>query len=343
MRVSCIWLSAATIMLAACSSCSSSTAKGFPSGDGGGSSSGSSSGGSGSGGGDSGQTITPTQACADVAGAVCGRLNACTPFGLQVAYGDKTTCAQRAALACAATVGVPGSAATPAQIDQCAQAMSGQTCDEWLDNAQPSACAFTGTLAASAACGDNAQCQSGYCRVGLGSTCGTCQSRVSAGETAPDGGPICAVDTDCMATLVCNAGTCVSPAAKGASCGTSQPCLRSLVCSGGTCVAPLPAASGCPSGNECDAAHGGYCNAQSKTCMTLGTASAGQPCGLVNGAVVACVAGATCGNISSSTGQGTCHQPAADGAVCGPDISCMAPAVCTTAARCTLPTPSTCH
>ena len=52
-------------------------------------------------------------------------------------------------------------------------------------------------------------------------------------------------------------------------------------------------------------------------------------------------AGPSCANISQN--QGTCHQPAADGAACGPGIGCMAPAVCTSTARCTLPNPSVCH
>jgi hypothetical protein len=310
-------------ILAACGACSSSSATTSSTG--------------GDGGGADAAPAGPTaaQACADFASAFCARMEACTPFALQVAYGDVATCATRAALLCTPALSAGGSQATPALMEACAQAVNAETCDEALDNAQPSACSVPGTLANGAPCGSHAQCQSGYCKLNAGSLCGTCTPHAAAGAQ-------CTLDADCQATLVCSSGTCVGPAQAGAACSTTQPCLRSLACIAGTgkCQAPLAAGAACAAASDCDAAQGVYCNTK-KTCQQTQVAPTGQPCGIVNGGLVACSGGDSCGGIKN--GQGICHQPAADGAPCGPDIACVAPAVCTSTARCTLPNPSVCH
>jgi hypothetical protein len=218
-------------------------------------------------------------------------------------------------------------------MEDCAKATAGQTCDDSLDNSQLSACTVPGSNADGTACGSEAQCQSGYCRLMLGSLCGTCAKRAAAGGQ-------CVVDADCQATLVCASGTCTGPGQVGASCSGKQPCLRSLTCVSGSCQAPLQAGAACLP-TDCDVAHGLYCDIQSKKCTQTQVAQVGQPCGLVNGVLVACAGGASCANVKS--GQGTCHPPAPDGAPCGPDIPCLAPAICTSTARCTLPNPSVCH
>ena len=337
-----ILLSASAVLLAACASCSSSSTKGF-----GGSSSGSGSGsGGGSGGSDSGMMeagVSPTQACMDMATAACAQLSNCTPFGLQVAYGDAMTCAQRAALACMPMIGASGSTVTPGQIEQCAQATMTQTCEEWLDNSQPSACTFTGSLVVGAACGTSSQCQTGYCALAPASICGTCRTRAGAGQTGPDGGAVCGVDADCAATLLCASGTCVAPAGVGSACSTKQPCSRTLSCIGSTCATPLTlTAPSCAAFTDCDGSTGLICNTNTKKCIQTATATAGQACGIVSGGLTACTGGASCANVSTQ-GQGTCHQPAADGAPCGLDVACTGPAVCTTMAKCTLPNPGSCH
>ncbi|HEY8039034.1 MAG TPA: hypothetical protein VIF15_04540 [Polyangiaceae bacterium] len=321
-----VWLAVATVALAACGSCSSS--------------SGSTLGGGGDGGpGDSSAVEagpSATQACSDFATALCGRLEACTPFAVQVAYGDATTCAQRTALACAPALAAGGTKASPDDMEACAAAINAETCDEALDNAQPSACNIPGSLAAGAPCGSNGQCSTSFCQLAKNSACGTCASHPSAGAT-------CVVDTDCQATLVCNSGTCVGPAASGSACSASQPCLRSLSCIGGTCKTPVAAGGACTAQTDCDGAHGGFCNTQTKQCAQTQVASAGQPCGIVGSNLVACSSGGACNIMADGGGQGTCHQPAGDGAPCGPGIACMAPAVCIATARCTIMDPGTCH
>ena len=339
MRASTMWLSAAALLLAACASCSSSSSGKGGSGSGSGSGSGGDGGMSGSSSGGTGVSLT--QACADVAKATCTQTRTCNPFGTAVAYGDEPTCEQRAALACMPLVGASGSSLTPASIDPCAQAIMGETCAELGDNSQPSACDFKGSAAAGAACGTNAQCQSGYCRLTFGTACGTCEARAGAGQAGPDGGATCASDFDCQANLLCAAGQCVAPAMVGGSCSAQQPCSHTLACIGGKCATPVAVGGACTALTDCDGASGAVCNTMTKVCIAIGKATTGQACGIVNGGFTECTGGATCGNVAM--GQGTCHQPAADGAPCGPSIGCMLPAVCTTSAKCTLPDPATCH
>jgi len=283
------------------------------------------------------------RACTAFARAECTQLSTCTPFNVTLTYGDEATCEQRAVLACMPALGAAGSTLSSTQVDQCAQAIKAETCEQFLDNDQPSACTYTGSLALGATCGTDSQCSTGYCRLGLVGGCGVCATRAQAGQTGTDGGlPACLTDGDCVATLVCAMGVCVGPSPIGAACGLQQPCQRTLACVSGKCSAPVPVGSACTLPTDCDGAHGAACNTNTRTCVAIATATSGQPCGIVNGGLTDCVGGATCGQVSATL-TGTCHQTAADNAPCGPDIGCMAPAVCAAGARCTLPNPTTCH
>lgn len=321
---------AAALVLAACSSCSSnkSSSGGFDAGA--------------EAQAEAGGAVTAAQACNDFATAVCGRLQACAPFGIQTLYGDQATCVQRTALACSPSLGASGSQITAAQMDACAQAIGAETCDQALDNAQPAACNLPGMLASGAACGSDAQCQSGHCKIAMpGTVCGTCAPRAAAGGS-------CGVDLDCAAGLVCapsgsgKGGTCATPGAAGASCSATQPCLRTLTCLNGTCQTPLSAGATCTSPTDCNGGQGLYCDPQSKTCKQQQTATAGQPCLDVNGTLTACTANAFCLDADGGP-EGTCHPTAADGNPCGFGINCVPPAICSSNAKCQLPDPSSCH
>jgi hypothetical protein len=284
------------------------------------------------------QGPSPSHACQAYATAFCGRLEACTPFLMQAGYGDGATCVQRMAKGCLPALTAKGSQVTPVLMEGCAAAIESQTCDEALDNQQPSACDVPGTLPMWAPCGVSSQCQTGYCNMTSG-LCGSCVPRV--GATAK-----CIVDSDCLATLVCHVGTCVGPGIAGAPCGATSPCMRTLTCIGGKCAPPVAVGGACAAPTDCDGAHGAFCNPQTKICAQTEVAANGYPCGLVGtdaGTVaVACAGGESCGRVNAK-GQGTCHPTAADGAPCGPDIVCLAPAVCSAAARCTLPNPAFCQ
>jgi hypothetical protein len=285
------------------------------------------------------------QACDDFATAFCSQLSKCTPFAFQVAYGDMTTCTTRAVIPCPTALAANGTKTTPSDLESCVAAINAETCDEALDNQQPSACSIPGSLAAGAACGSDWQCSTGFCELTAGTLCGTCATR-AMGQKAPDGGAVCIVDGQCAATLVCAAGSCVSPGMMGATCSNTQPCLRTLACIGGTCKTPLAVGATCAAATDCDGSKGLYCDSKTKTCVQTQTAAAMQACNInpMTATVVDCTGGATCANLNM-TGQGTCHQPAADNATCGAGIGCQPPALCikSTAYACELPNAGNCH
>lgn len=342
-----LWLLAAAFAVAACSSCSSSSSGNASSGSSSGGGSGS---GSGSGGMDAAVEAGPsaTQACDDFAMAFCSQLNKCSPFALTVTYGDMATCQTRAAIPCSSALSATGTKMTPSDLEACVGAINAESCDEALDNPQPSACSIPGSIAAGAACGSDWQCSTGFCQLTLGSLCGTCASRAMPGQTGPDGGPVCAVDAQCAAMTVCSGGKCVSPGMMGATCGmSSPPCLRTLTCIGGTCQTPLQLGAACTAATDCDGSKGLYCDTKTtKVCKQTGTAAGGSACDVVNGGLVACTGGSLCDNVNMQ-GQGTCHAPAADNATCGPGIGCVSPAACIKssagALACELPNAGNCH
>ncbi|HTQ48387.1 MAG TPA: hypothetical protein VMI75_36775 [Polyangiaceae bacterium] len=341
-----LWLLAAAFAVAACSSCSSSSSGngGSSSSSSGGGSGGSSGGGSGSSSGGVDAGPSATQACDDFATAFCSQLSKCTPFAFQTTYGDMTTCTTRAAIPCPNALAASGTKTTPSDLEQCVAAINAETCDEALDNPQPSACSIPGTVAAGAACGSDWQCTTGFCQLTAGTLCGTCATRAMPGQTGPDGGPVCLVDAQCAATSICAGGKCATPGMSGATCSNTAPCLRTLACIGGTCKTPLAAGATCAAATDCDGSKGLYCDSKTKTCTQTGTAAVGGMCGVVNGVLVACTGAAACANISMQ-GEGTCHQAATDGAPCGTGVSCQAPAVCikSTSFACEVPNAGNCH
>jgi hypothetical protein len=343
-----LWLLAAAFAVAACSSCSSSSSGKASSGSSSGGGSGS---GSGSGGVDAAVEAGPsaTQACDDFATAFCSQLSKCSPFALTVNYGDMATCQMRAAIPCPSALSANGTKMTPSDLEACVAAINMESCDEALDNPQPSACSIAGTIAAGAACGSDWQCSTGFCQLTLGTLCGTCASRAMPGQTGPDGGPICAVDAQCAAMTVCSGGKCVSPGATGATCGMgSPPCLRTLTCIGGKCATPLALGAACTAATDCDGSKGLYCDPKTKTCVQTQTAMAMQACNInpMTATLIDCSAGSLCDGLNMQ-GQGTCHAPAADNSTCGPGIGCLSPAVCLKssagALSCELPNAGNCH
>jgi hypothetical protein len=189
-----------------------------------------------------------------------------------------------------------------------------------------------GTLADGAPCRTGAQCQGGLCAHPNGSglstdnsTCnitnGTCHTGVAVNQACDDAaGIICAFGADCV-TKVCVANFSV---AVGGDCNTNstgakgQNCAAGLTCSGGKCVAPAALNAPCAGGGSCQAnlvcdknvcvqgiPLGGdcsqnpslcidsFCEPMSNKCVGAGiVARPGEACGLLNGVIVSCVAGA---------------------------------------------------
>ena len=256
------------------------------------------------------------QACAAFADAYCAKLQSCSTFVMSVAYGDLATCKARWVLNCTPNFGAPGTSATPARTNTCAQSIGALSCTTFLSGDLGTACAVApGTVAQGGACGDDAQCASTFCARVPTAVCGTCQPVTMAGDPCVQSS--CSVSTN----TVCPAGktTCVKPVAGKV---------------GDSCVGH----------EQCDVGHQVGCNPTNSKCIALTLATSGGTCGadsIIPTSVAVCPASGTC---SSSLG-GKCSAVGMDGASCSTSDTgthCMPPARCV-ASKCTLPNPTTCR
>jgi hypothetical protein len=313
------------------------------------------------GGGDVGNGLSVSQACTDRATQYCSRLAACSQERVQQLYGDQPTCVSRQTANCTASLGAPSTGSTPETVEACSQAYAAWDCGDFLSGLNtPSACVQkTGSLATGSPCAAPAQCQTGFCAIVPGASCGVCAA-------TPASGASCAQLTTCGQGMDCTSDTqtCVVEGGQGATCGKGAPCAELFSCQGandskgvtGTCQSSLtqPGAT-CDSTQQttpaCDRNALLTCNTQSKTCSTLVLAAGGQPCGTndVNDQTAVCSANGVCTGASTGT-PGTCTAAAADGAECdltnGPGCMELARCIVTsdggTAGTCQTLNPSAC-
>jgi hypothetical protein len=284
--------------------------------------------------------VTAAQACADNAQQRCLRLQACSPTDVALRYGSETDCETRETTDCTDSLAEPLAGNTAAAVEACAGAYAAWACDEYLTGQNPPAACRQqlGPIANGGPCAIDGQCQTGFCAIAPGASCGTCTN-------LPKPGMSCSGLTSCGPALTCTRDTldCVSPAARGAACGKGAPCAIGLTCVGadaspgatGTCEASGESAGvACDplakSGPGCDRNAGLACGGTSKSCEAVGVAAAGQPCGAdVGGQTVLCAAEGVCTGAGGSN-PGTCTAAAADGDACdavhGP--GCILPARC---------------
>jgi hypothetical protein len=278
-----------------------------------------------------GDSSTATGACSNWATQLCDRLNACSPFALQLEYGNVTQCVTRNEPVCLNALRAPGTGATPATVGSCSQLYATTSCYDMTVAKPPQGCTVAGALPAGAPCGDSSQCSgpNGYCRIADQQTCGVCATLASAGEN-------CTSIRDCEYGLDCLL-TCHSTGQLGAPCdGQTTFCTGSLVCGpSGTCTEPVELGGSCAGqGSVCDGDRGLSCDSKTQVCvegiaLPLGAQCAMPPMDCANG---------TCGP------KGTCVPNVADGAACDDTsgLSCSTPAVCINGS-CVFPDASECH
>jgi hypothetical protein len=279
------------------------------------------------------------QACADNAHQKCTRLQTCSATDVQIRYGSESACEAGETSSCLLTLAEPSNGKTIAHVEACTQALAGWGCTDYLysQNA-PQACQqATGPFANGTVCAVSGQCQTGFCAIAPGASCGTCTALPVAGES-------CAQLTSCGGQLTCTSDTktCVAFAGKGAACGKGAPCGARLSCVGadattntqGTCQAAVETSGATcdPSqktGPGCDRNAGLVCNGVSKTCQPVVLAAAGQPCGYVNHQNTYCLAEGVCIGASGTT-PGTCKAAGSEGAACdtASGTTCIAPGRC---------------
>jgi hypothetical protein len=288
-----------------------------------------------------GDTGVPTKGGADAktlasgydhASALCAKLAECAPFLLEAGYGDEATCTERLTTACTEQSLSSGSGMTQANILACEAALTAATCNDVFANNVP-ACAFHGTLANGAICGDGSQCASGFCSHGS-DLCGVCADKGASGAACPSGS-----NDECQTGLVCSSGkVCAKPAVLGGACDdTTQPCLTGSFCTTAkTCASMVKAGEACP-GTYLNLGDGTLCLGATST--QIGTAKQGQPCGLAPdtgqpptlcapGGVAACTLVSGGIQLLGLPTKGICAAPKDDG------FTCTAADICQPAAQC---------
>jgi hypothetical protein len=275
----------------------------------------------------------PSASGCEYVAALCAKLAECAPFFLKAAYGDEAGCADRAGKSCTEQSKSRGSGLNQASILACTAALSTATCRDVLANNIPQ-CSFHGSYADGTVCGDNTQCQSGFCSHN-GVLCGVCAAKGVAGAACPSGS-----NDECQNGLVCSSGKlCAVPAGVGAACDdATAPCLMGSFCTTAkTCALTVAA------GQECTGAYlnlgdGTVCLAKGTLAGQIGTATAGQPCGLNPGdglPATLCAPGGVPACTSTGTGEllgipvkGLCVDPIEDGGTCTAAGVCKAGAQC---------------
>jgi hypothetical protein len=241
---------------------------------------------------------------------------------------------------CQASLVLPGSTVTQAQIEACAIAIHDAGCTG--RPGLPQACVFSGALSAGSACNEDFQCQGGLCfaaapvndgGAGAPNGCGKCEAVASVGQSCAMAtcarGAVCdptKMPSTCAtvtsggagascngATTVCDVGffcdvatmKCAPTFPVGQACNGSSECTAPATCRAKKCTSPSEAGGGCYIDTDCVAGLGCSVNEQ---CGAVTWATAGQPCG----DLARCVVGAC-------SSAGTCPAVVADGQPCPTD------------------------
>lgn len=244
------------------------------------------------------------RACRELAAASCANYMTCSSFGMRLQYEDAAACVARRVPSCLAELHAPGNATTPADLSACAAAYASlKSCADYYAGRFLAPCLRPGTRPNGAPCRSWGQCASNFCpRWGV---CGQCAD-------APRAGSPCAFGL-CGTGLLCIQEQCVVPRQPGETCDANLlACAYPFPCLNGVCAIPAATAGAACDPRvsfACDHSQGLNCDANSKTCVSVGFAGPGMPCGKVNGVSTFCRAGGLCVN-------GRCVAPVADGAAC---------------------------
>jgi hypothetical protein len=216
---------------------------------------------------------------------------------------------------CTDVLALPGSGASPSQLDACASALQSEGCDA-SRSPDPQACKISGSLGGGSACVSGFQCASGVCDYGTtispdGGTsspaCGVCVTPIPAGQPCGfgvvNGSSTCAEGTTCQygsANPLCVAITYGDVGAACSSNGGAASCKAGLYCDfrTGKCAAQLDQGGACTQGDSC--------KAPLNCVFTPGSTS-------------------------------TCQSPGQAGATCQVDGDCASGLVCDTTSHCATP------
>lgn len=270
-------------------------------------------------------------ACEDLAETTCERFTECVASGfLDAEYKCKeTTTAVCLKQSSTSTV-------KAGDVDTCEDKFEAASCTQVTTGTVT--CTFpAGTAANGAACKADNDCSSSFCAKG-GNTCGTCAAPPAEGAACIQLG--CGPERSCK-----NGQKCVTPKKAGEACTAEDSCLGGLDCVNGICAGPAEAVGAAcdPAGQtapRCNLLKALYCGAETKKCLALTPAKAGEKCGFVDGQVLACSLSYRC-DVAEGATSGTCVSKADLGGACPKGDECR-PGLACKDAKCIDETQVTC-
>lgn len=230
--------------------------------------------------------VSADLACSDYAKAACAKLDQCHKNGTQLSYGNLGTCIDRQKVSCMNSLAAPSTGSNPGDMEACAMALPGESCQDYLRSNPVDACVpKNGSLQIGAACAFSPQCDSGFCAISRSGNCGTCQNKPAVGDPCTDNG--CGRNLVCTANLVCAAWGEVGAAcdAKNNVCAPGTACVIASGMTTGTCQQRgTDVGTTCDlkrqTGPDCDPNSALFCNSVTLKCAALSYGTANQACGL---------------------------------------------------------------
>ncbi|MET0596002.1 MAG: hypothetical protein ABW133_25095, partial [Polyangiaceae bacterium] len=135
------WIATCLVTLVALAACGDDSGSVGPTGGSGGSSGAGGSGGTGGSGSDAGPTDGGNSdsgaadgACTETANALCGRLSACSPAFLSLAFVDLPTCVEVAKGSCLASLQAKQTGASPTALSKCSADLQAASCPDILSH-----------------------------------------------------------------------------------------------------------------------------------------------------------------------------------------------------------------
>jgi hypothetical protein len=269
-------------------------------------------------------TTTLAKACHDNATTYCNQDDSCFHKGIVYSYGDVATCIAAIEPLCNFAVSVPDVGWTGDSLETCITARSATTCGDFLHGTNyPSSCLPRGGRADAANCLYGSQCQSGYCKIPSGQSCGVCVEWAKQGAA-------CTTTSDCDPGLRCAGNSTCQPAVTdGATCDTAHPCSPELYCdpTSTKCTKPGSPPAVCDptlGSADCDYFQAAYCDGTSKVCTPYGLANDGQACGYIMNVSTVCTGGEGClSGICTAGGDQGILCDLSKGLNCKPALQCI--------------------
>lgn len=257
-------------------------------------------------------------ACKDLAAAACDYYQACSPFYLQVTFGDRQTCRERLLPRCTALPDLEGSNTRIVDIEACTNGYPALSCQPLLGDEPPPLCRIPGARINGKSCASDMQCASGFCAAATEGRCGACAEPSVEAEVCSPRANFCGAGMFCDGTS-----RCAKYVAEDGACNELTRCATGTWCDAGKCAVTRGEGAACDDPRACDELRGLYCNLETGDCARFEVNKLGDVCGEdeISGQIYRCGAGTVCAlngrciarpeagdpcKVDPATGEGNC-------------------------------------